>query len=183
MAAPSPKTVTFATTAAVALALDFATKTWVLSSLAFGDRIQVIEGFFYLTHVRNPGAAFSMFATAPENLRLFFFVGISLLALGIIFSFFRQLAPGERFPAFALGSILGGAAGNLVDRVFRGGEVVDFLHFRLWSGYSWPDFNLADTFIVVGVGLLILELLVSEGEDRTGDADSEASDRDAAHRA
>jgi signal peptidase II len=109
-------------------------------------------------------------------LRLFFFVGISLLALGIIFSFFRQLAPGDRFPAFALGSILGGAAGNLVDRVFRGGEVVDFLQFRLWSGYTWPDFNLADTFIVVGVALLILELLVSEGEDRTGEADPDAPD-------
>jgi len=176
MAALSPKTVTFVSTALVALLLDLATKSWVLSSLAFGDRIQVIEGFFYLTHVRNPGAAFSMFATAPKTMRLFFFVGISLLALGIIFSFFRQLAPGERFPAFALGSILGGASGNLVDRVFRDGEVVDFLHFRLWSGYSWPDFNLADTFIVVGVGLLIVELLVSEGEDRSGEVDPDDPD-------
>lgn len=172
-ASVAPKTLVFATTGLVALGLDQATKAAVLANLAFGDRREVIEGFFYITHVRNPGAAFSMFATAPENVRLFFFVGISLLALAIIFSFFRQLAPGERFPAFALGSILGGAAGNLVDRVLRGGEVVDFLHFRLWRGYSWPDFNLADTFIVVGVGLLILELLVSEGEDRSGDADSE----------
>jgi len=80
-----------------------------------------------------------------------------------------------------LGAILGGATGNLVDRVFRGGEVVDFLHFRLWSGYSWPDFNLADSFIVVGVGLLILELLVSEGEDRS--ADAEASPPEDSHRA
>jgi signal peptidase II len=170
--AVSSKTKAFAITAAVALALDFATKSWILANLGFADRIEVIEGFFYITHVRNPGAAFSMFATAPEQFRMFFFVGISLLALGIIFSFFRQLAPGDRFPAFALGSILGGAAGNLIDRVFRGGEVVDFLHFRLWRGYEWPDFNLADTFIVVGVGLLILELLVSEGEDRSADADA-----------
>ena len=178
LAMPTPisaKTKVFAFTALVALVLDFLSKSAVLSNLAFGDRREVIEGFFYITHVRNPGAAFSLFATAPENFRLFFFVGISLLALAIIFSFFRQLAPGERFPAFALGSILGGAAGNLVDRVFRGGEVVDFLHFRLWRGYVWPDFNLADTFIVVGVGLLILELLVSEGEDRSGDAADGAS--------
>jgi signal peptidase II len=172
----SPKTLAFASTAVGALGLDLATKWAVLTHLPYGHRVQVIEGFFYITHVRNPGAAFSMFATAPEGLRLFFFVGISLLALGIIFSFFRQLAPGDRFPAFALGSILGGAAGNLVDRVFRGGEVVDFLQFRLWSGYTWPDFNLADTFIVVGVALLILELLVSEGEDRTGEADPDAPD-------
>jgi len=171
----SPKTKVFAFTALVALAFDYLTKSAVLANLAHGDRREVIEGFFYISHVRNPGAAFSLFATAPENIRLFFFVGITLLALVIIFSFFRQLAPGERFPAFALGSILGGAAGNLVDRVFRGGEVVDFLHFRLWSGYVWPDFNLADSFIVVGVGLLILELLVSEGEDRSGSVDPDAS--------
>ena len=65
----------------------------------------------------------------------------------------------------ALGLILGGALGNLDDRV-RYGEVVDFLHFRLWKGYSWPDFNFADTFIVVGVLLLVLELFATEGETR-----------------
>jgi signal peptidase II len=54
-----------------------------------------------------------------------------------------------------------------MDRIFRH-EVVDFLHFKLWQGYSWPDFNLADSFIVVGVGLLVLELLASEGESRAG---------------
>ena len=78
---------------------------------------------------------------------------------------FRQIAPGDRLSALALGLILGGAGGNLIDRIFRG-EVVDFLHFRLWGGYSWPDFNLADSFIVVGVGVLVLELLATEGEDR-----------------
>ena len=64
-----------------------------------------------------------------------------------------------------MGLILGGALGNLFDRI-RFGEVVDFLHFRLWAGYSWPDFNLADSFIVVGVALLLLELLAAEGESR-----------------
>jgi len=178
----SPKLKVFAITTVVLLALDYLSKQWVLTNLAFADRMTVIEGFFYITHVRNPGAAFSLFADAPANLRMFFFVGISLVAIGIIGSFFRQLAPGDRLPAFALGSILGGAAGNLMDRVFRDGEVVDFLHFRLWSGYAWPDFNLADTFIVVGVGLLILELLVSEGEDRSGAAPRDASSPEDAHR-
>ncbi|NNL68001.1 MAG: signal peptidase II [Myxococcales bacterium] len=171
----STKLKVFAATAAVTLIADWLTKAWVLANLSFADRRSVVDGFFYITHVRNPGAAFSMFAEAPQDVRMVFFVGVSLLAIGIIVSFYRQLAPGDRLSAFALGSILGGASGNLVDRVFRGGEVVDFLHFKLWSGYSWPDFNLADTFIVIGVGLLILELLVSEGEDRTGDADSGAA--------
>jgi signal peptidase II len=87
----------------------------------------------------------------------------------MIFSFYRRLAPGERLSALSLGMILGGAGGNLVDRIFRG-EVVDFLHFRLWGGYQWPDFNLADSFIVVGVALLLIELLASEAEARGGPA-------------
>jgi signal peptidase II len=108
-----------------------------------------------------------LFATAPKMLRLTFFIGVAIVAIGIILSFFYQLAPGDRLSGLALGMILGGAVGNLVDRI-RYQEVVDFLHFRLWQGYSWPDFNLADSFIVVGVGLLVLELLVSEGENQAG---------------
>lgn len=150
---------------AVSLPLDLATKFAVDRHLSYADRIPVIEGFFYLTHVRNPGAAFGLFADGDPQARLAVFIGVSIVAVLIVLSFFRQLAPGDRLSALALGLILGGAVGNLLDRIFRG-EVVDFLHFKLWRGYSWPDFNLADSFIVVGVGLLVLELLASEGEDR-----------------
>ena len=149
----------------VSLFLDQLTKVLVDTHFHFGTEREVIEGFFYLTHVRNPGAAFGLFATAPEAVRITFFIGISVVAIGIIFSFFYKLAPGDRLSALALGFILGGALGNLHDRV-RYGEVVDFLHFKLWGGYSWPDFNFADSFIVVGVGILILDLLASEGEAR-----------------
>ena len=147
----------------VCLCLDLLTKHMVDTHLHYGDKKPIIEGFFYLTHVRNPGAAFGLFATAPAAMRLTFFIGISVLAIGVVLSFFRRLAPGDRLSALALGMILGGALGNLVDRI-RYGEVIDFLHFRLWKGYSWPDFNFADSFIVVGVGLLILELLATEGD-------------------
>jgi signal peptidase II len=149
----------------VTIPLDLGTKIWVDASLTYSDRLPVVEGFFYITHVRNPGAAFSLFVDWPAAWRLGFFISVSLVAIGIILSFFRRLEPGDRLSALALGMILGGAIGNLVDRIFRG-EVVDFLHFRLWSGYSWPDFNLADTFIVCGVGFLVLELFTTEGEDR-----------------
>jgi signal peptidase II len=147
------------------LLLDQTTKILVAENLGYADRIEMIEGFFYLTHVRNPGAAFGLFNDGPAAIRLTFFISISLVAITIVLSFFRKLAPGDRLSALALGCILGGAVGNLIDRVWRG-EVVDFLHFRLWGGYSWPDFNFADSFIVVGVGLLVLELLASEGESR-----------------
>ena len=168
----SPKLRVFLITFCVSLPLDLITKLIVDYNLTYADRVPVIEGFFYLTHVRNAGAAFGMFADADPVLRRIFFIGISVVAIGIILSFFRQLAPGDRLSSLALGLILGGAVGNLTDRVARD-EVVDFLHFRLWGGYSWPDFNLADSFIVVGVAILILELLATEGEDRAGSERSE----------
>jgi len=149
----------------ISLPLDQLTKYLVNEHMSYSDRIEVIEGFFYLTHVRNPGAAFGLFADAEPTLRIGFFLVVSVIAIGIILSFLRQLAPGDRLSAMALGLILGGAVGNLVDRI-RFQEVVDFLHFRLWGGYTWPDFNLADTFIVIGVGILVLELIAAEGEDR-----------------
>jgi len=158
---------------AVGLTLDVVTKYIVNQNLTYADRVPVIEGFFYLTHVRNTGAAFGMFRDAPSEIRLFFFVGIAIVAIGIIAQFLYRLAPGDKLSSLALGSILAGAIGNLVDRV-RLGEVIDFLHFDLWGGYSWPDFNLADTFIVVGVGLLVLELLASEGEERAGEESGES---------
>jgi signal peptidase II len=148
---------------ALAFPLDVLTKWLVNENLAYGDQRTVIEGFFYLTHVRNTGAAFGLFADGPKDIRLSFFIGTSVIAIGIIVSFYRKLAPGEWLSALALGFILGGALGNLRDRVVHH-EVVDFLHFKLWGGYSWPDFNLADSFIVVGVAVLLLELLASEGE-------------------
>jgi len=157
-----------------ALALDILTKYLVNANLTYADRVPVIEGFFYLTHVRNTGAAFGLFRDAPEALRLIIFVGIAIIAVGIILHFLYTLAPGDRLSSFALALILAGAIGNLIDRI-RLGEVVDFLHFDLWGGYSWPDFNLADSWIVVGVALLVLELLASEGEGRVEIESGEAN--------
>ncbi len=155
------------------LILDLASKIAIDTHLSYADRIPVIPGFFYITHVRNTGAAFGLFSDAPQLYRMIFFISVSLIAVGIIVSFFRKLSPGDRLAALALGLILGGAIGNLIDRIFRQ-EVIDFLHFRLWRGYSWPDFNVADAAIVVGVGLLLLELLASEGEQRASASDGEA---------
>ena len=158
----------------ITLTLDILTKYLINANLTYADRIPVIEGFFYLTHVRNTGAAFGLFRDAPSVIRLTFFIGIAGVAIVIIIQFLRRLAPGDRLSALALGLILGGAVGNLIDRI-RLGEVVDFLHFDLWGGYSWPDFNVADSAIVVGVGLLVLELLASEGEERAGVESGEPS--------
>jgi len=161
-------------TFSVGFLLDLVTKFAINANLTYADRIPVIEGFFYLTHVRNTGAAFGVFRDWPSEVRLVLFVGVAIFALGMVLHFLYQLAPGDKLSALALGLILAGAAGNLLDRV-RLGEVIDFLHFDLWGGYSWPDFNLADTWIVVGVGLLLLEMLASEGEARGATESNESS--------
>jgi len=164
----TPKLRTLLLTLGCVVPLDQATKAWVATHVPPGSMatsIPVIDGFFYITHARNPGAAFGLLVDWRAEWRLLVFIGVATVAAIVILSFYRSLAPGERFNAMALGLILGGSLGNLIDRVVRG-EVIDFLHFRLWGGLTWPDFNVADSCIVMGVGGLIIELLASEGASR-----------------
>ncbi len=155
----------FLAVVAVALPLDQLTKMWIDQNLRINlDRIEVIEGFFYITHVRNPGAAFGMLSNADASWRVGFFIGVSILASVLVISFYRSLDSDDRYSAASLALIFSGAVGNLIDRI-RYHEVIDFLHFRLWHNYSWPDFNVADSCIVVGVGLLILHVLIFGGNE------------------
>ena len=132
------------------LILDQATKTWVLANFRLMDR-QIVTDFFNLVLVFNPGASFSLLANAGGWQKWFFVV----LALGIslwLFSMLRRHA-GERLLPAALSLILGGALGNVIDRL-RFGAVVDFLDFHV-AGYHWPAFNVADSAITVGVVLML----------------------------
>jgi signal peptidase II len=149
----------------VTVPLDQLTKYWVSAQIPRGERVPVIDGFFDITHVRNTGAAFGLLDQAPEEWRTLLFASVGILALAVIVFFFRELAPGDRLSALGLALILGGAVGNFCDRILRA-EVVDFLHFRLIGEYAWPDFNLADVFIVSGVLALGIELLAAEGKSR-----------------
>ena len=133
--------------------LDQVTKILVAQTIALYTRIPVVPSFFDLTHLRNPGAAFSLFAQAPEWFRQpFFFLvtGIAIVAL----SFFLRRAKDEGlFLTIAVSGVLAGAIGNLIDRIVYG-EVIDFLLFY-WGSYHWPAFNVADSCITLGViGLL-----------------------------
>ena len=150
----------------VALPLDQLCKLAVESRLVFGERVPVFDGFFYLTHARNPGAAFGLFASMAEDGRLVGFAIVSLIAIVVIAGFYQRLAPGDRMQSLGLSLVLAGAAGNFMDRIWRG-EVVDFLHFRLWPGYAWPDFNIADVCIILGVVALMTDLLSREALARS----------------
>jgi len=159
------KTKLFLAALCIALPLDQLTKRWIIGEFHYGERQTVIEGLFDLTHVRNPGGAFSMFADGPPEQRLIFFVGTTLIAIALLLVFFRRLEPNAGLSALALGSILGGALGNLLDRLMYG-EVIDFIDIHLWGGYTWPTFNLADSFIVTGVAILMVEIFFEEDPDR-----------------
>lgn len=151
------------TVAALVLAADQLSKWCVQQTIPLYHQIPVVESFFHLTHVRNTGGAFSLLAGADDRIRIPFFVGASLLAIAALLYFLTLVAAGERLLQFALAGVLGGALGNLIDRV-SAGSVTDFLllHYR---GYHWPAFNVADSFISIGVALLLLHSL---GRDHKG---------------
>lgn len=139
---------------------DQITKTIVEKSIANGTVITVISGFFNIIHTENTGIAFSLFAGAssPWKMVLLIAVSVSLLATVVIVA----LKSGEITWATGVGLalIVGGASSNLLDRI-RFGQVVDFLDIY-YRSYHWPTFNVADSAIVVGAGLLIVELLISK---------------------
>ena len=139
------------------LLLDQWTKSMVVQKLPLYQRVDVIQGFFNLTHVRNTGGAFGIFGGEKGGLGSILFVAVSLIAIGAIIVLFLKIKVNEKTLAISFSLILGGAVGNLIDRL-RYGEVADFLDFHL-STYHWPAFNVADSAICVGIGLMALELL------------------------
>lgn len=128
------------------IVLDQITKAVIIDRLAIGASAAVIDGFFDIVHFRNPGAAFSIFASGGA-MRTIFLIGTTIAALVIIFLMIRQSKDSPS--TFSLSLIAGGAIGNLIDRL-RFGEVVDFLYFHIGRLY-WPAFNVADSAITVGV--------------------------------
>jgi signal peptidase II len=148
---------------AVVLFLDRLTKHWVSRHIPEGEAIVVIRHVFRITHVRNPGAAFSMFTESPHpELTRWVLAGFSVVAalviLYVMVRFGRRLTP----TMFALALILGGTVGNLWDRL-RSGLVTDFLEVHIVH-YHWPDFNVADSAIVCGGILLVLDALRSSSQ-------------------
>jgi len=133
------------------------TKRLVAARIAMYTHIQIIPGFFRLTHKENTGAAFSLFADSPSRWRTALLIGFSLIAMVIVSVLLWKQSRALTLTGTALSLILGGAAGNFWDRVAHG-RVVDFLLFY-YKQYQWPVFNLADSCIVIGASLLVIEIL------------------------
>jgi len=150
--APSVRLLAIAPLAIVAV--DQVTKLWVTGAMDLFESRTVLPGFFSITYVRNPGAAFGLFAEMGDLTRMAILVGVSLLAVGLLTAFFLRSPHADRLSRIAAVLVMGGALGNLIDRI-RFGEVIDFLDVYLGT-YHWPAFNVADSCITVGIGLFIL---------------------------
>jgi len=154
------------TVAVVVLLLDQLTKLAVTSFMALHESIPVIDGFFSLTYVRNTGAAFGLLAGQLASLRVAFFVAVSALAVVVLVWFLRGVPASRRTVIVACGGVLGGALGNMVDRIAFG-EVIDFADVYVGS-YHWPAFNVADAAITLGVAVLCFDAVwgAASDEDR-----------------
>src|SRR3984957_13853360 len=152
--------------AIVVVLLDRWTKHIVAQRIALYAHIQIIPGFFRITHTENTGAAFSLFADSTGPWKTALLIAFSTIAMVVVLVLLWRNHHTQVVTGVALSLILGGAVGNLWDRLARG-RVIDFLLVYV-KRYQWPVFNLADSAIVVGAGLLVLEILFhksSAGKD------------------
>jgi signal peptidase II len=153
--------------ASVVVLFDRWTKHIVAQRISLYSHIQVIPGFFRLTHTENTGAAFSLFADSTAPWKAGLLIAFSVIALVVVSVLLWKNHHAHVATGVGLSLIMGGALGNLWDRLARG-RVVDFLLFYV-KRYQWPVFNLADSAIVVGAGLLVLEILFhkSSGQEES----------------
>jgi signal peptidase II len=145
------------TAAGAVLALDRFTKWLIESRVSFLDSYPVIPGFFEIVHSQNRGVAFGMLNDSKSEWRTLLLVLGSVAAVVVISAMLWKAERLDRKTMWGCALILGGAAGNLLDRVLWG-QVTDFLLFHVGE-YQWPTFNVADSAIVIGSGLLLLDLV------------------------
>jgi signal peptidase II len=145
--------------AAAIVAADRVSKAYIRASITPYDSVSVVPGWFRIVHTENPGAAFGVLADCDPRLRTVLLVGVAVIVLCVVTGALwnRRGALSSSFARFGLSLILGGAVGNLVDRVTRG-TVTDFLELYR-GGWSFPAFNVADSAITIGSVLLMLDVL------------------------
>lgn len=142
---------------------DQLTKYIIKINIALYDNIIVIKNFFNITHILNPGGAFGFFASSSPGVRKFIFLFASSIVALLILWFYKKYAENFIFLSIGLALIFGGAVGNLIDR-FIYGKVVDFLDFYIGT-YHWPAFNMADSAITIGMGILIYHIIFKKIPD------------------
>jgi len=147
----------FVLTALVIIVLDQITKVYIDTHMTLHESIPVVQGFFNITYVRNPGAAVGFLADASPGVRALFLIGVSVFASCLILYYIVKMKTEDILLTYGMSLIMGGAVGNLIDRI-RLGEVIDFLDVYV-STYHWPAFNVADSAVSVGAVILFYKLI------------------------
>jgi signal peptidase II len=153
--------------ASLVVLLDRMSKWLVAQRITLHDSIDVVPGFFRLTHVQNQGAAFGLFSDSPSEWKVAMLILFSVAALTVVSALLWKNGNAMNTTAIALSLVFGGALGNLWDRV-SSGRVIDFLDIYLGS-HHWPAFNVADSAIVVGALLLLSEIFLAPQEEKASE--------------
>ena len=145
------------------IVIDQVTKLSIMQSMRLHESIPIIQDFFSLTYIRNPGAAFGLLAGSSNAFRMVFFGVTSLIALGLLGTILFRLPEKDWVGQLSIAGVLGGAIGTLIDRL-RYGEMIDFLDVYV-NSYHWPAFNVADSAISVGVVFLIIHFAFEKKDE------------------
>ncbi len=157
----------------VIIVVDQVTKLYIMQTMRLHESIPVIADCFSLTYIRNPGAAFGLLAGSSDTFRMVFFGLTSVFALGLLGTILLRMPERDRMGRLSVAAILGGAIGNLIDRM-RYGEVIDFLDVYV-GNYHWPAFNVADSAITVGVIFLIIHFAFEKKEGPSNSSEEPAT--------
>jgi len=150
--------------AGIVVAIDQLSKVIIFEMLPLYGTVSVIPGFFNITHIHNPGGAFGFLAGHSAVWRYFVFLFISSLAIGLIIYYYHKTPKTHILLSCGFALILGGAVGNMIDRV-RMGIVIDFLDFYI-GNLHWPAFNVADSAISIGITVFIYHLVFNKMPDK-----------------
>lgn len=156
------------------LVVDQVSKYWIVQNFRFREMRTVIDGFFELTYALNPGGVWGLGQDLPTAGRLAVFLALPALITVAAVWYSLSLPPGDRVRQYSIALVVGGAIGNLLDRL-RLGEVVDFLVFHWKEQHYWPAFNLADSAICVGIAVLMVVTIFEREPDDQSDSEPDAA--------
>jgi signal peptidase II len=141
------------------LAIDHITKWIARANLGYGQVVDIIRGYLRLSFVRNSGVAFGIFDSVQSVWKPYILAAMAIIALAVIIFYSTRMPQNRILMQLALAITMGGILGNFLDRLFRG-YVIDFIEFHIHESFYWPNFNVADSAITVGIALLLIDTVI-----------------------
>ena len=145
--------------AVLIVAVDHVTKWLARANLGYGQVVDIIPGYLRLSFVRNSGVAFGIFDSVQSAWKPYILAAMAIIALAVIIFYSARMPRDRILMQVALAATMGGILGNFLDRIFRG-YVIDFIEFHIHESFYWPNFNVADSAITVGIALLLIDTVI-----------------------